>query len=187
MLRAPFKVVLDANVLYPFTLRDTLLRAAEGEFYQLYWSAEILEETRRNLVANAAMKDAQAAKLVRTMTSEFPEAMVTEYKQYIDAMKTDPKDRHVAAAAMKIGAQVIVTCNIKDFRDLPEGIEAQTPDEFLGNLYDLDPERFVALLRQQSADLKDPPVTFDALLQRLQKVAPNLVSVVHCLLAAAPN
>ena len=28
MLAAPFKVVLDANVLYPFTLRDTLLRAA---------------------------------------------------------------------------------------------------------------------------------------------------------------
>ena len=28
MLVAPFKVLLDANVLYPFTLRDTLLRAA---------------------------------------------------------------------------------------------------------------------------------------------------------------
>ena len=28
MIPAPFKVVLDANVLYPFTLRDTLLRAA---------------------------------------------------------------------------------------------------------------------------------------------------------------
>jgi hypothetical protein len=24
MIAAPFKVVLDANVLYPFTLRDTL-------------------------------------------------------------------------------------------------------------------------------------------------------------------
>ena len=28
MLAAPFKVVLDANVLYPFTLRDTLPKAA---------------------------------------------------------------------------------------------------------------------------------------------------------------
>lgn len=26
MLVAPFRVVLDANVLYPFTVRDTLLR-----------------------------------------------------------------------------------------------------------------------------------------------------------------
>ncbi len=36
MLAAPFKVLLDANVLYPFTLRDTLLRAASGGFYQIY-------------------------------------------------------------------------------------------------------------------------------------------------------
>jgi hypothetical protein len=41
---APFRVVLDANVLYPFTLRDTLLRAAEQARYQLDWSAEILEK-----------------------------------------------------------------------------------------------------------------------------------------------
>ncbi len=187
MLRAPFKVVLDANVLYPFTLRDTLLRAAEGEFFQLYWSAEILEETRRNLVADAQITQEQAANLFNVMTSEFPEAMVTEYEQYTDSMKNDPKDRHVAAAAMKIGAQVIVTCNIKDFRDLPEGIEAQTPDEFLGNLFDLDPERFLELLRQQSADLRNPSVTFDGLLVRMQKVAPNLVSTIQGFLATAPN
>jgi hypothetical protein len=41
----------DANVLFPFTLRDTLLRAAEAGVYQLYWSEAILEEVRRNLVA----------------------------------------------------------------------------------------------------------------------------------------
>ena len=36
MLAAPFKVVVDANVLYPFTLRDTLLRAASEGFFQIY-------------------------------------------------------------------------------------------------------------------------------------------------------
>ena len=50
MITAPFKVVLDANVLYPFSLRDTLLRAAAAALFQVYWSDEILEETRRNLV-----------------------------------------------------------------------------------------------------------------------------------------
>jgi hypothetical protein len=34
MLAAPFKVVLDADVLYPFSLRDTLLRAAAEGLYQ---------------------------------------------------------------------------------------------------------------------------------------------------------
>lgn len=36
MLLAPFPVVLDANVLFPFTLRDTLLRAAHAGLYQVY-------------------------------------------------------------------------------------------------------------------------------------------------------
>lgn len=30
---APFIVVIDANVLYPLTLRDTVLRAAAAGFY----------------------------------------------------------------------------------------------------------------------------------------------------------
>jgi hypothetical protein len=36
--------VLDANVLYPFTLRDTLLRAAAAGLFQARWSDKILEE-----------------------------------------------------------------------------------------------------------------------------------------------
>jgi predicted nucleic acid-binding protein len=182
MLRAPFKVILDANVLYPFTLRDTLLRTAEDGFCQIYWSAEILEETRRNLVANAQMTEDHAAKLVATMIAVFPEAMVTAYEAYKRAAENQEKDRHVVAAAIKIGAQVIVTCNIKDFQNLPEGIEAQTPDVFLANLFDLDPRRFVELLKQQATDLKNPPVAFDQLLLRLQKVTPNLVSTLRHLL-----
>jgi hypothetical protein len=42
MVPAPFIVVVDANVLFPLTLRDTILRAAAAGFYQLRWSAEIL-------------------------------------------------------------------------------------------------------------------------------------------------
>jgi hypothetical protein len=44
MVPAPFIVVVDANVLFPLTLRDTVLRAAAAGFYQLRWSAEILDE-----------------------------------------------------------------------------------------------------------------------------------------------
>ena len=35
-------VVLDANVLYPFSLRDTLLRVAAEDLYQVRWSDQIL-------------------------------------------------------------------------------------------------------------------------------------------------
>jgi hypothetical protein len=85
---------------------------------------------------------------------EFPEAEVTGYEHLIAAMRNHEKDRHVAAAAVKAGAQVITTSNLKDFAELPEGIEAQSPDVFLCNLFDLDPETFVELLREQAADLE---------------------------------
>jgi hypothetical protein len=42
-------------------------------------------------------------------------------------MQNDTKDRHVVAAAVKAGAQVITTANLKDFSPLPDGIEAQSP------------------------------------------------------------
>jgi hypothetical protein len=48
MVPVTFRVVLDANVLFPFSLRDTLLRAAAAGYFQVYWSTEILDETSRN-------------------------------------------------------------------------------------------------------------------------------------------
>ena len=79
-------------------------------------------------------------------------------------MQNDIRDRHVVAAAVETGAQVIITANLKDFAPLPDGIEAQSPDEFLCNLFDLDPEGFAEMLREQAADLQNPPVTFEELL-----------------------
>ena len=182
MLVAPFKVVLDANVLYPFTLRDTLLRAAAEGLYQLYWSAEILDETIRNLVGNLAMSKEQGARLRATMERAFPEAEVTGYEALVGSMKNEPKDRHVAATAIKAGAQVIVTMNLRDFHDLPEGVEAQSPDDFLSNLFDLDPVGMVELLRDQAASLKKPPRSFEDVLAALAKVVPDFAASVaqHC-------
>lgn len=179
MLAAPFKVVLDANVLYPFTLRDTLLRAAAAGYFQAYWSETLLDEAIRNLVANGIVTDEQAVRLRTAMTQAFPEAVVTDYESLIAAMKNDEKDRHVAAAAVKAGAQVIVTMNLSDFRDLPDGIEAQHPDEFLSNLFDLDPEALTGIVLSQAADLKRPPRTFEDILGALAKLVPDFAAAVR--------
>src|SRR5450432_2676172 len=112
---APFIVVVDANVLYPLTLRDTVLRAAAAGLYQLRWSKDILDEMERNLVAKGNVPRDKAARLRVTMEKFFPEADVKSYQPLVEAMPNHPKDRHVAAAAVKAGAQVIVTANIKDF------------------------------------------------------------------------
>lgn len=185
MLAAPFKVVLDANVLYPFTLRDTLLRAASEGFFQTYWSAEILDEAFRNLVASGTVTAEQGARLRATMERAFPEAEVTGYEPLISGMPNDPKDRHVAAAALKAGAQVIVTSNRRDFLALPDGVEAQSPDEFLSNLFDLDPDGIVELLRDQAAALKKPPRTFAEVVAALAKMVPVFAAAVLKHLATA--
>jgi hypothetical protein len=182
MFPAPFIVVVDANVLFPLTLRDTVLRAAAADFYQLRWSAEILDEMERNLVSTGTVSADNAGRLRATMEKYFPEAQVTGYQSLIAAMGNHPKDRHVAAAAVKAGAQVIVTANLKDFTFLPDGIEAQSPDEFLCSLFDLNPPDFVEMLREQAADLVKPPVTFDDVLLRLGRVVPELVKAVRDLL-----
>lgn len=157
MLSAPFRVVLDACVLYPMHLRDVLLQAAAEGLYQASWSEEILDEATRNLIKNLQITDVQATKLISAMAAAFPESMVTDYQHLVSAMRNDPKDRHVAAAAVKAGAQVIVTSNMRDFSRLPDGIEAQTPDEFLCNLFDLDPDRMMHALEKICARRKRPP------------------------------
>ena len=44
------------------------------------------------------------------MTRAFPDAAVTGHDSLIEAMTNDTADRHVLAAAITVGADVIVTC-----------------------------------------------------------------------------
>jgi hypothetical protein len=104
---------------------------------------------------------------------------VLRYRPRIGTLQNDPKDRHVVAAALEAGAQVIVTSNLKDFMPLPEGLDTQSPDNFLLDLFESDPVAFVELLREQAGDLVKPPVTFDELLARLDKTVPEFVSAVR--------
>src|SRR5581483_807542 len=99
-----FPVVIDACALYPYSLRDTLLRLAEAEFFDLYWSAEILEETRKNLVEDYGASPEAAAKVITAMTEAFDGACVPSERiaQLAPAMSNDEKDRHVLAAAAAI-------------------------------------------------------------------------------------
>lgn len=177
MFPAPFPALLDACVLYPFTLRDTLLRCAEGDLYQPYWSEEVLDEATRNLVRNSVMSEAKAKRLAAQMKRAFPEAMVDGHQDLIAAMRNHTKDRHVAAAAVKTGARVIVTFNLTDFQNLPDGFEAQSPDVFLCHLHDLDPDVMLGIIRQQAADLENPPRTALEIAQALAKLVPEFGAI----------
>ena len=168
----PFSAVLDANALYPFSLRDTLLRLAELELYTPLWSARILDEMKRNLVEQRITSE-QAARIEQAMCGAFEEAEVdpAEIERLEPAMTNDPKDRHVLAAAVAADSELIVTFNLDDFSPEacePLGVEAIHPDEFLLDLYDLSPDGVHAALEQQAADLH-PPWPLDQLLDALTK------------------
>jgi hypothetical protein len=63
----PFAVVLDACVLYPLPLRDTLLRVAQQSLYAVRWSRRILDEVTRNLIEDRRATPDQAKGLVDAM------------------------------------------------------------------------------------------------------------------------
>jgi hypothetical protein len=99
-------------------------------------------------------------------------------------MMNDPKDRHVAAAALQAGAQYIVTENIKDFAPLPEGVEACTPDVFLLDRLQATPAEVLAALRKQARGYRNPPASIDELLEWLEHDLPSFVSAARATLAA---
>lgn len=111
-----FSAVLDANVLYPFSLRDTLLRLAELELYRPLWSGRILEEMRQALLEHGVGTES-AQRLVETMRDVFEEAEVDEDEiaRLEPAMTNEPGDRHVLACAVAADSEVVVTSNLAHF------------------------------------------------------------------------
>ena len=140
--------------------------------FRARWSSQIHGEWKRSLLANRL--DLSAEQLDRTsqlMDEAIPDALVSGHETLIpNLVLPDPDDRHVLAAAVRCNADVIVTFNEKDFpADIlqPLGIEAQHPDEFIDNLFDLDPPTVVQTAQQQRSSLKFPPVDVDQYLESL--------------------
>jgi hypothetical protein len=112
------------------------------------------------------------------MTHFFPEASVLVPQAQIDAMPNHPKDRHVAAAAVIAGASVIVTSNLKDFKneDLkPWGIQAQCPDTFLTHLFDLYPLEMEKAVVACAED-RSTPVHVAEIVRRTKRKLPTFGS-----------
>jgi predicted nucleic acid-binding protein len=160
--------VLDANVLFPMILRDTLLRVAAAGCYRAHWSERILDEMARNLVAQHRVTTVQADRLAIEMRRAFPDATVEGWEALEAEILNDPKDRHVAAAAKHIEADVIVTANLKDFALLPAGIRAISPDAFLTECLAAEPAKVLEALRKQAAGYRQPPADLDTLLSWLE-------------------
>ena len=165
-------VVLDANILYPFLLRDIILYAAHFDLFRPIWSDMILEEVERNLVQNDVMEVKNASKLLQQMRKVFPDAKGAGFETLIPIMPNDPKDRHVMALAVHEEASILVTNNTKDFHPTVGGIEILSADEFLLGLLTTHSEEMVAIIRIQVSKYKNPPVSQEELLGYYEKQVP---------------
>jgi predicted nucleic acid-binding protein len=171
----PFIAIYDANVLYPNTLRDLLIRIAQQpHLVQAKWTDAILDEMLLNLKKNLPdISDEKADRLRRLMNGAVRDCLVTGYEPLIETLQLpDPDDRHVLAAAIKSGAQVIVTRNGKDF---PQGrlglwdIRAKSPDNFVYDQLDIDSQAIWACIQQIVDSRKRHPVTTDDVIAELER------------------
>ncbi|HEY9901255.1 MAG TPA: PIN domain-containing protein [Candidatus Sericytochromatia bacterium] len=177
--KAEFRVLLDSCVMFPMYLRDTLLCTVEAGLYIPYWSQGILDGATRNLVSTGKMTAERAMNLEATIKAAFPEAMVEVPVGLAEVMTNHPGDRHVLAAAIVAKAEVIVTSNLKHFKEkdlAPWNVQAQSPDAFLSDLYNLYPDLMVQVVRRQSQALRKPPRTVVELLELLSKEVPKFAS-----------
>jgi len=169
-----FTVIYDACVLYPAPLRDLLLRVAITGLVRARWTAAILDACFRAIRQRRPGADPDAlARTRQLMIEAVPDCLVTGFEPLISGLSLpDNGDRHVLAAAIRVGAQAIVTFNIKDFPHevlQPLGIEGLHPDDYVSDLIDLSPSQVTTVLREQAAALVNPPRTVHEILHTLEE------------------
>jgi predicted nucleic acid-binding protein len=182
------RVLLDACVLLPYQLADLLLRLADAEMYEPLWSEEILDEVARNLVGRFGVEPDKALRRLSHMRTAFPNAVVEGHEPLIPAMTNDPKDRHVAAAAVRGNAALIVTANLRDFP--PESlsqydIEAIHPDDFLLDQLDLSPDATIATVVAHRESYARPPYSVTEYYLSLRDTVPRFADAAATAEAAA--
>lgn len=96
--------LLDACVLVPIALTDTLLRLAEADLYRPLWSTAILDEMVAALeYVHPDMRDGRARRRATAMADAFEDACVAGWEPLLEGLDLpDPDDRHVVAAAQRV-------------------------------------------------------------------------------------
>ena len=133
-----------------------------------------LEEAIRNLATNRPDIPADKLSTLRErMNAAIPGALIENYEELIEGLKLpDADDRHVLAAAIKAGAETIVTSNLKDFPAgvlATYGIQAKSPDDFVLDQLDLDESVVRDCVHQITNSRTRPPKTFAAILDALER------------------
>lgn len=169
-----FVVVYDACVLYPASVRDLLIRIANTGVVRARWSDRILDECFQSIEKNQPHIPSTALDRTRRLMGEaVPDCLVRGYEEFEPGLDLpDADDRHVLAAAIRAGAQAIVTYNLRDFPDHVlerYDIESKHPDEFVLGTIDLAPGAVLQCVRDQATSYRKPPMSVPELLDTLRR------------------
>ena len=174
--------LLDACVLIPMCLCDTLLRLAkEPAMYRPIWSPAILQEVGNTLEHKLGFTSEQCSRRIRQMSRAFPDAMVQPRDPWHETLTgiPDPDDRHVLAAAITGRSNVLVTNNLKHFPQeylAQFGILPQSADEFLMAHFRRNSPLVLERLDEQAADIRRRRADVISVLKR---VVPKFVNLVE--------
>jgi hypothetical protein len=155
-------VVCDANVFYSVVMTDLLLSLGVAELFLPRWTNQIHDEWMRNLRSDRPDLDpAKVERRRQLMDGAIDDCLIEGYEHLIPVLNLpDADDRHVLAAAIHGGAQVILTFNQRHFppQSLSAyGITAQSSDVVLD------------ALEEMRARKARPPLTREDLLLKFEK------------------
>ena len=152
------------------------MELALTDLYRAKWSAMIHDEWMRSVLKNRPDLSEKDIERTRTlMDMHVLDCLVEGFEPLIEAVELpDPDDRHVLTGAIRAGADLIVTYNLKDFPDellMPYGVEAQHSDQFLDHLLDLAPGVVCSAVRTHRHRLRNPAKSVDKYLDTLERQA----------------
>jgi hypothetical protein len=201
-------VVLDTCVLLKQRVSDVLMDLRAEKVFSAHWTERIDEEFLRNMQEVYELSETRALNRLRAMKARCPEWEVFMTSADFSAVpeEVDPKDRHVAAAALALRHAVcadaeddepgqtydviLVTDNIKDMakNQLAKlGVRVMRSGTFLNEVYEAEPHAATHAVLRAAKDLKKPPYSVPELLFALQEQgAKTLVTQMAKLLGVTP-
>ncbi|MFK7957623.1 MAG: PIN domain-containing protein [Lysobacterales bacterium] len=171
--------LLDACVLCSPIKRNLLLNLAAEGLFQARWSEDILAETQRAIAIIAEKRQhpdpvEHGRRVYELIVEAFPGQSIGGFDAFNEVLGQlpDEGDRHVIAAAVKAGADIIVTENLRDFprRTLARfDIEPVSSDNFIMDIINLSPDLSASVIERTRRRFQRADKTPEVMLQDMKR------------------
>ena len=168
-----FTAFIDANVFFGARGRSLVLYLAGTKIFRARWSERVHDEWINAVHSKYGIDRAALEEDRSDMNDAVPDCLVTGFEALEQTLVLpDPNDRHVLAAAIVAGADVIVTFNTADFPAdtlKPHHLETVHPDEFFLDAFDISPADFTEAVRRDfTRSFRNPTIPFEDYVERLR-------------------